>query len=316
MDPTMSHRRPTSSLLGAIPPRQAAWLAGLLAIAVLGAGVPTAALAKSTRSHKKKGTTTPAATEETPEAVPEAAQAPELTPPPASPAEAPAVEAPPPVPAARPAPTPTVDASGRLLYGPPGPGTGTVVVKGSNLQVSLDGTPIGNAPLTIYNVPKGDYVVEGTRPDGTVVSRPVGVIEDTEAVADLGTAAMAALSAASGTGPQSRHLPRTSKILLGVAGGALAAGLVFGLLELKAHDDYEHAPPDQATLDDLARTGRRDALIANVSFIACAGSLIASALVALPSLLKTESAAPAPVTLTASASASRGSLLAGVALRF
>jgi len=314
----MSQRRPTSSLLGVIPPRRAAWLVGLLAAVVLGAGVPTVALAKSTRSHKKKTTTTSATTEETPEAVPapEAAQAPELTPPPASTPEAPAVEAPPPVPAARPAPTPTVDASGRLLYGPPGPGTGTVIVKGSNMQVSFDGTPIGNAPLTIYNVPKGDYVVEGTRSDGIGVSRPVGVIENAEAIVDLGTAAMAALSAASGAGPQNRHLPRTSKILLGVAGGALAAGLVFGLLELKAHDDYEHAPPDQATLDALTQTGRRDALITNISFIACAGSLIASGLVALPSLLRPESAAPAPVTLTASASAARGSLLAGVSLRF
>ena len=39
---------------------------------------------------------------------------------------------------------------------------------------------------------------------------------------------------------------KASKILLGVSAGAMAVGLAFGLLELKAHSDYEGRPQQPA----------------------------------------------------------------------
>jgi hypothetical protein len=184
------------------------------------------------------------------------------------------------------------------------------------MTVSFDGRGFGVTPLTICDVPKGDYVVEATGPDGKVVSRPVTIDENTEAVVELaaGVITTALPGAASGAWEPPSRLLRASKIALGVSAGALVVGAVFGVLELKNHSDYESAPPNQATWDALARTGQRDALVANLSFLACGTSLIASGLLALPTFLKSEHAEPTATAFVSSGA--HGSATAGVFMRF
>jgi hypothetical protein len=197
---------------------------------------------------------------------------------------------------------------------------GTLVVKGANLEVTFEGRDFGPAPVTIYNVPKGDYIVEGTTDDDKEVSRPVTIEENAEAVVDLGAvlieAAEKAKAAAAAQDDNHPRLRRASQILLGVSAAALAAGLTFGVLELKAHSDYESAPADQAKLDSLAASGRRDALIANIGFAVCGASLVAAGLAALPSFLHSEHPAATAPTTTAFAAPTRGGAVAGVSLRF
>jgi len=223
-------------------------------------------------------------------------------------------------PPAVPAPTaPGTEGSGQKQFGEAGAGTCTLTVKGDNMQIVFDGRPFGVAPVTIANIPKGDYVVEGTLPDGRQISRPVTVDDTPEATIDLGTflaADAAAAQTAQAADNAHPRLRRASKILLGVGAGALVVGLVFGALELRTHGQYESAPADQATLDSLARTGQREAIIANVSFAACGATLLAAGLTALPIFLGSEhpASAPPPVAVTATASAS--SAMAGISMRF
>lgn len=253
---------------------------------------------------KAKGAKKPAAAE------PKAAEAPATpvaaTPPPAA---APALPVPP-----APSPTP-----GRIEFGPAGAGMGTLVVKGANLEITFEGRELGAAPVTIYNVPKGDYVVEGTTEDGKEVSRPVTIEENAEAMVDLGAVVLEAEAKAKATAAAEDdshpRLRRASQILLGVSAAALAVGLTFGVLELKAHSDYESAPADQAKLDSLAASGRRDALIANIGFAVCGASLVAAGLAALPSFLHSEHPAATPTT-TAFTAPTRGGAVAGMSFRF
>jgi hypothetical protein len=251
-------------------------LLGLLVAASIVAGAPSLALARS----KKKAAAEPA---------------PEPEPAVAAPAE--------PAPAAEPPPPPPV--------------TATITVKGDNMQITFDGRPYGVAPVTIGGIPKGDYVVEGTLPDGRVFSRPITVDDSGDVTVDLGAAVAteaAATASAQAAGDRHPRLRKASKILLGVSAGALAVGLVFGALELKTHGDYESAPADKATLDSLARTGKSEAMVANISFAACGAALLAAGLTALPIFMGSESSTPPPVAVTATASA--GSAMAGLSMRF
>ena len=68
----------------------------------------------------------------------------------------------------------------------------------SKIKIFLEGRYFGTAPLTIYSVPKGDYIVEAVYANGKQVSRPVSVGENEETAVDLGGAQ--ALRAASGPG--------------------------------------------------------------------------------------------------------------------
>ncbi len=65
---------------------------------------------------------------------------------------------------------PTPDTFGRVHFGPSsGSDLGRVSVKAppsDNVRVFLEGRFFGTAPITIYSVPKGDYILEGTFPDG------------------------------------------------------------------------------------------------------------------------------------------------------
>jgi hypothetical protein len=224
--------------------------------------------------------------------------------------------APPPAPVVHlpPAPPP---APGRIEFGPAGAGMGTVVVKGASVEVTFDGRSFGAAPVTIYNVPKGDYIVEGTTADGKEVSRPVTVEENADAMVDLGAGIIGVEPAGPAEALDDSHprLRRASHILLGVSAAALAVGLTFGMLELKAHSDYESAPADQAKLDSLAASGRRDALVANIGFAVCGAGLVAAGLAALPSFLHDEHPAATPAT-TAFTAPTRGGAVAGMSFRF
>ena len=85
---------------------------------------------------------------------------------------------------------PEADADGHVNYGnPQAEGLGRVTVKsisGDKIQVYLEGRYFGDAPITIYSVPKGDYIVEGTFVwSGKQVSQPVSVSENEEATVEL-----------------------------------------------------------------------------------------------------------------------------------
>ena len=224
--------------------------------------------------------------------------------------------APPPV-VAPPIPTASVESPTKVSFGPAAAGTGSVTVNGDNMQVSFDGRPMGTTPLTITDIPKGDYVVDGTGAEGKQVSRPVTIDEGAEASVDL-RAGVITTDAPGAPAPDEGHprLLMASKVMLGVSAAALLVGAVFGVLELKQHSDYESAPGNQATLDAMARTGQRDAVIANFSFVACGASLIAAGALALPSFLHKEQPAEPTTTAFISAGGTRGTAMAGFSMRF
>ena len=97
---------------------------------------------------------------------------------------------------------PKTDSLGHVHFGSPNAeGLGRVAVKAapeSKIKIFLEGRYFGTAPLTIYSVPKGDYIVEAVYSNGKQVSRPVSVGENEETAVDLGGAQ--ALRAASGPG--------------------------------------------------------------------------------------------------------------------
>jgi hypothetical protein len=227
---------------------------------------------------------------------------------------APPAVAQPPLPAAPPAAA--LAAPKKVSFGPAGPGTGSVTVRGAGTPITFDGRPIGSTPLTISDIPRGDYIVEGTDADGKPVSRPVTIDEGAEAAVDLG-AGMIAVSEPGAVVVDEGHpkLLRASKVVLGVSAAALLVGAVFGVLELKQHSDYESAPANQAILDSMARTGQRDAMIANASFVAFGATLIAAGALALPTYL--HHGQPAEPTAQAFVSTgAHGAAMAGFAMRF
>jgi hypothetical protein len=224
--------------------------------------------------------------------------------------------APPPV-AAPPLPTAPVVAPTKVAFGPAAAGTGSVTITGDNMQVSFDGRPMGATPLTITDIPKGDYVVEATGADGKQVSRPVTIDEGAEAAVDLGAGTIRVATPVPVVDEGHPRLLMASKVMLGVGAAALVVGAVFGVLELKQHSDYESAPGVQTTLDQMARTGQRDALIANVSFAACGVSLLAAGALALPTFLHSDHPAAEPTTMAfVSAGGARATTMAGFSMRF
>ena len=87
---------------------------------------------------------------------------------------------------------PKTDSLGHVHFASPnGEGLGRVVVNApatDKVKVFLEGRLFGTAPLTIYSVPKGDYIVEAQYPNGKEVSKPVTVSENEETAVDLGGA--------------------------------------------------------------------------------------------------------------------------------
>jgi hypothetical protein len=187
---------------------------------------------------------------------------------------------------------PPADSLGRVHFGPEGEGQGKVTVKSTNgekVQVFLEGRYFGDTPITIWSVPKGDYIVEGTFPDGQQKSRPVNVSEGDEATVDLAAGKIETPGTAKGGfmgGEISPNRLRLAKGLLIGGGVFLAAGAVFGILKIMKENDYKNAPNDQATLDSIANDGKRDALLANIGFVTGGLLIIGAGVAALPMFMK------------------------------
>jgi hypothetical protein len=267
-------------------------LVSFIAAAAIVASAPTLAMARSNQASKKKS------------AAPTEAEAPPA---------ADAATAPAPAPAP---PTPGTEAPGPKPLDQAGARTGSLTVKGDKMEIVFNGHSVGAAPVTIGGIPRGDYIVEGTMPDGRKVTRPVTIEDNREFEVDLGMFLAAQATAEQPGDNDHPRLRKASKILLGASAGALVVGLVFGALELKTHGEYESAPANQATLDSLSRTGKREALIANLGFAACGATLLAAGLTALPIILGSEHPAASPPPVAVTATASGNSAMAGISMRF
>jgi hypothetical protein len=180
---------------------------------------------------------------------------------------------------------PEPDAAGHVNYGnPQAEGLGRVTVKsktGDKVQVYLEGRYFGDAPITIYSVPKGDYIVEGTIvSSGKQVSSPVSVSENEEATVELGagkieTPVVAATTSGGGafSGEISPRRLLLTKIFLGAAAVGLIGTVTFAILENGKESDYEHcAGCAQSKLDSITSSGNTYATLTNVSlFVLGAG---------------------------------------------
>jgi len=186
---------------------------------------------------------------------------------------------------------PKTDSLGHVHFSSPnGEGLGRVVVNApptQKVKVFLEGRLFGIAPVTIYSVPKGDYIVEALYPDGKQVSKPVTVSENEQTVVDLNakiekTTEEPGSSAYSG----SEMTPTRKNLMWGFiigAGVGLVAGTTFGILELKAESDYQNTPSnDQAQLDSIQQRGQRYADIADVGWVVTAVGVVGAAICALP----------------------------------
>jgi hypothetical protein len=190
---------------------------------------------------------------------------------------------------------PPPDTFGRVHFGPSSaPDLGRVSVKApssENVKIFLEGRFFGTAPLTIYSVPKGDYIVEGTYPDGKTVSKAVSVLENDEAVADL-TGAHAAVDASKkGSSMFSNKDISEDRLFamkaFAIGGGvALVAGITFGVLEMMKESDYKNSTGTQSQLDSLTSTGKNYALLANVGYALAFVGAVGAAVCAYPIFVK------------------------------
>jgi hypothetical protein len=203
---------------------------------------------------------------------------------------------------------PEADAAGHVNYGnPQAEGLGRVTVKstsGNKIQVYLEGRYFGDAPVTIYSVPKGDYIVEGTVVGSAKqLSRPVSVTENEEATVELGGEKIATPASGGGSGFMQGEISpqrlRIAKICLIAGGVALVGGIVFAVLENSAENDYEQAAPgNQMNLDSIMSSGKRDALLADLGFALAGAAVVGAVIAGYPMFTKstTEKTDAAPAT--------------------
>ena len=165
---------------------------------------------------------------------------------------------------------PKTDSLGHVHFASPnGEGLGRVMVKApatDKVKVFLEGRLFGTAPVTIYSVPKGDYIVEAQYPNGKEVSKPVTVSENEETAVDLGGAKTAKAEGGGDNGSVFSGGEMTSgrkNLMYGFLAGAvvgIAVGTTFGILDIQAENDYKKTPPgNQAQLDSIQQRGQRDA---------------------------------------------------------
>jgi len=227
---------------------------------------------------------------------------------------------------------PAPDTFGRVHFGPSSaPDLGRVTVKApasDDVKIFLEGRFFGTAPLTIYSVPKGDYIVEGTYSDGKTVSKAVSVLENDEAMADL-TGAHAALVATSAkkdggmfSGKQISDERMFALKAFAIGGGAaLVLGITFGVLEMMKENDYKNSTGSQADLDNIASTGKNYALFANIGYALAFVGAVGAAVCAYPLFVKpnaekkTVALAPRPLFVIVPATAGAGAT-GSMSLRF
>lgn len=183
---------------------------------------------------------------------------------------------------------PKTDSLGRVHFASPnGEGLGRVLVNApaeAKVNVYLEGRFFGTAPVTIFSVPKGDYILEASYPSGKQVSKPVTVSENEETAVDLGGAQT--LKSGDSASVSAEMTPNRMLWMRGLLIGSVAAlafGVTFGILELKAQSNYENTPStNQAQLDSLRTTGQRDATLADVGYLVAAAGAIGASVCALP----------------------------------
>jgi hypothetical protein len=188
---------------------------------------------------------------------------------------------------------PKTDSLGHVHFASPnGEGLGRVVVNApaeKKIKVFLEGRLFGTAPVTVYSVPKGDYIVEAVYPDGkSAGSKPVTVSEGEETVVDLGGPKAAASGGGdSGSLFSTGEMGPTRKIVmysfLGGAAVGVILGVTFGILERSAENDYQNTPMgSQQQLDEIQQRGQRDANIANAGWVLTAVGLLGAGFCAIP----------------------------------
>jgi len=215
---------------------------------------------------------------------------------------------------------PKTDSLGHVHFGSPNAeGLGRVAVKAapeSKIKIFLEGRYFGTAPLTIYSVPKGDYIVEAMYPNGKQISKPVSVVENEETAIDL-LGPASANAAASGPGMFDAEMTpgrmTITKIALVVAAVGIVAAVTFGILELKTESDYQKAI-GQAQKDDLENKGNRYALLTNLGIVTGAVGLVAAGIAGYPLVLRPSEKSKTAFIFTPAATATGGG--AAMTVRF
>ncbi|HSY39239.1 MAG TPA: PEGA domain-containing protein [Polyangia bacterium] len=199
---------------------------------------------------------------------------------------------------------PKTDSLGHVHFASPnGEGLGRVVVNApatEKVKVFLEGRLFGTAPLTIYSVPKGDYIVEAQYPNGKEISKPVTVSENEETAVDLGGAKTAKTDGGGDNGSvfsSGEMTPGRKNLMYGFLAGAvvgIAVGTTFGILDIQAENDYKNTPAgSQSQLDSIQERGQRDAKIADVGWVVTAVGLVGAGICAIPLIFGGSEKAPA-----------------------
>ncbi len=188
---------------------------------------------------------------------------------------------------------PKTDSLGHVHFSSPnGEGLGRVTVNApatKKVKVFLEGRYFGVAPITIYSVPKGDYIIEALPENGKQISKPVTVSEGENTAVDLsGPHAETGGGGGDSMLSGSAMTPGRKNLMWGflIGGGVgLVVGATFGILELQAESQYQNTPSNNQTqLDDIQKKGQRDATISDVGWLVAAVGAFGGAICALPLL--------------------------------
>jgi len=191
---------------------------------------------------------------------------------------------------------PQSDEKGNVTFTGARSGKGRIVVNAppkEKVKVYLEGRYFGDTPITIYSVPKGDYIVEGTFvSSGKQVAKPVSVSENEEASVELAEKKAEPtpdeVKASSGfmSGDITPKRLLVTKVLVGATIVGLATCITFGILEKGKESDYTHTAMGTTASDNIKKDGQTDALLSNVGLFVAGGALIGAAVAAYPMFKK------------------------------